>query len=408
VTQMPVVAQTPSAQNNNTGTGAYNEDVTGLASPPPVTAPCGGQNMGQYSVYPSTSCNPEDGEAQLDTEQVAELAPGSNVMFYLAFNNKDCADAPGTCPPDATGVQGLYISDDEIQQAIADNTADVLSLSYGGGEIDWLGFYYDNTGAGPGPDEFAALAAEGIAVFVSTGDTGAYACNDPSTGDWLAVPCVSYPAIDPSVTGVGGVNYPLDSAGNLPPGAAITAWANNTTEGGDGTGDNSVGSGGGVSTVFTTPSWQSSIPLASMRSIPDVSMMADPLTGPYIIQYANFPGVSAGAGASGGTSAAAPEMAAAWAVVLQACKASAACATAGGAHPYRLGNAAPMFYSIYGKPSVSAATFYDVLSGSNGAVQGTIYSNGYNAGPGYDLVTGIGVPFVGHLINAVVSGAKVQ
>ncbi len=82
ITLVPAVAQTPSAQNNNTGTGAF-DDPTGLASPPPVTAPCGNSLS---PIYPTATCNPEDGEAQLDTEQVASLAPGADVLFYLAFN----------------------------------------------------------------------------------------------------------------------------------------------------------------------------------------------------------------------------------------------------------------------------------------------------------------------------------
>ena len=408
VTEPPVVAQTPSAQNGGTGTvSPFDPIPTGLATPPPVTAPCGGQQAGAYSVFPTASCDPEDGEAQLDTEQIAELASGSNVLFYLAFNNQDCTSG---CPTTgAIGAQGLAIADDEIQQAIADNKADVLSLSYGLGESDGEGYYYNSTGTGYGPAEFAALAAEGIAVFVSSGDTGAYACTNPSTGAWLATRCVSYPASDPSVTAVGGVNYPLDGAGNLAPGAAITAWASNSTQGGDGSGDNSVGSGGGLSGVFATPSWQSKISILSTRGVPDVSMMGDPLTGPSIIQYANFAGTSEAQGASGGTSAAAPEMAAVWAVVLQACKASASCATATGGHPYRLGDAAPLLYSIYNNPSNYASTFFDVVSGSNGAVMGSSgpYFAGYNAGVGYDMVTGVGVPFVGHLIDQVVAGANV-
>ena len=405
VTEPPVAPQSASSQNNNTGTAPYDPMPTGLATPPPLTAPCGNALS---SVEPTATCNPEDGEAQLDTEQIAELASGSGVLFYLAFNNQDCAAY--NCPnASSIGVQGLFESDDEIQQAIADNSADVLSLSYGLGEINGVGAYYNSTGAGIGPDEFAALAAEGIAVFVSSGDTGAYACSNPSTGAWLATPCVSYPASDPSVTAVGGVNYPLDGAGNLAPGASITAWASNTTEGGDGTGDNSVGSGGGLSGVFATPTWQSKISTLSMRGVPDVSMMADPLTGPSIVQYANFPGTAEAQGASGGTSAAAPEMAAVWAVVLQACKASASCATATGGHPYRLGDAAPLLYSIYNNPTNYASSFYDVVSGSNGAVMGTPgpYFAGFNAGPGYDMVTGVGVPFVGHLIDQVVPGANV-
>ena len=70
---------------------------TGLTTPPPVTGPC--SFAGNYRT-----CNPEDGEAQLDTQQVAGLAPGATVHFYLAYNDGECnqpgPNAPnhGICP----------------------------------------------------------------------------------------------------------------------------------------------------------------------------------------------------------------------------------------------------------------------------------------------------------------------
>jgi subtilase family serine protease len=420
VTMVPAMAQTPSPLNNNTGTSAY-DDPTGLATPPPVTAPC--NQLGTSVV--SAGCNPEDGEAQVDSEQVALLAPGASVDFYLAYNTKDCSavGAPSGC----LGIEGLFLTDDEIQQAIADNAVDALSLSYGFPESSGVGIYYDASGAGIGPEEFAALRAEGIAVFVSSGDDGAHDCVDPSTGAPTPAFCPDYPSTDPSVVSVGGVNYPMDSYGNLPPSAQITAWANNTTLGGDGLLDNSPGSGGGISQVFhasqsyqsTLPSTIQGTPTNGMRTIPDVSMLGDPLTGAQFVMNAAFP-ADAGIGAVGGTSVSAPEMAAAWTVVLQACKANAACATSTGAHAWRLGDPKALFYSIYGNSTKYAGTFYDVLAGNNGdysdpcaafgppcATPTPTFYSGYNAGTGYDMVTGVGVPFVGHLINAVVGGQNV-
>lgn len=425
VSVAPVIAQTAAAVNGNTGTGAFDPYPTGLQTPPPTTPSCtppggGAQQTGDGFV--SATCNPEDVEAQLDTEQVAQLVPGSNVQFYLAYNTADCNTAspynnPYGCPAGSTGVIGIALTDDEIQQAIADNTVDALSLSFDIDEVtsNQIG-YFDNTGSGPGPAEFAALAAEGIATFVASGDNGAHACADPTTGGPTSQFCVEYPASDPSVVAVGGVNYPMDSSGALPAGAQITAWADNTTLGGDGVVDNSPGSGGGVSQFFAAPSYQSNLPASiqgtatgGKRVLPDVSMLGDPLTGVAVLLYG---GTAPSLTAAGGTSASAPEMAALWAVVLQACKASPACATAGGTHPWRLGNPNALLYGIYAKPTVYAQTFYDVVAGSNGDVSvfptpGPDFYPGYNAGTGDDLVTGLGVPFAGHLINAVVSGQQV-
>ncbi|MHB8177372.1 MAG: S53 family peptidase [Vulcanimicrobiaceae bacterium] len=434
VQQMNVTAQPASTQNNNTGTATFDGNPGGLATPPPVTNP----NCAQGSPPDYNTCNPEDGEAQLDTEQTASLAPGAQVDFYLAYNPTMCvntttgAESP---PPCASGSEtypllGIQISDDEIQQAIADNVVDDLSLSYGLGENSALNYYFNSSGQGPGPAEFAALAAEGIAVFVSSGDTGNQSCFDPNTGAPLATPCVSYPASDPSVTAVGGVNAPANDAGNLI--GQITAWADQTTGGGPGDFANDVGSGGGVSQYFTVPPWQNGVKtptnsnppspqLNGYRGVPDVALMADPATGPALLMNAAFPGFKV-LGASGGTSAAAPEMAAMWALVLQACSQTSTCATAGGAHPYRLGNAAPILYTIYGQgyagetgnpsgftPQLTyAQTFYDVLYGENqantpgsGATPGPPITGCCTAGPGYDLVTGLGAPFAGHLIQAI-------
>ena len=418
-TSVAIVAASPqpaSAQNNNTGTAPY-DDPSGLATPPPVTAPCGNQLS---SVFPTATCNPEDGEAQLDTETVAGLAPKASVKFYLAYNDTDCTTFAGLCPTGALGIQGLFIADDEIQQAIADDTADVLSLSYGQGESTAYNNYFDGSGDGIGPEEFAALATEGIAVFVSSGDTGNEACKNASTGVWLTTPCVSYPASDPSVVAVGGVNIPLDSYGTLT--GQITAWADQTSLGGSGSFGNNIGSGGGVSQYFGAQTWQQNVKtpttsnppspqLNGKRGVPDIALDADLFTGPSILFDGNFGG---GYGASGGTSAAAPEAAAMWALVLQACRATTGCGNGPSGHSYRLGNPDGLLYQIYSSGAHNLAynqVFYDVLYGENqangaGATPGPPITGCCTAGTGYDLVTGLGSPFAGHLIQAV-TGAQV-
>jgi subtilase family serine protease len=433
VVQMPVHAQAATEQNNGTGTLPYDPNPGGLTVPPPVTGPCYATSPANYTV-----CNPEDIEAQLDTESTASLAPRATVDFYFAYNPSECYNPNTgvfTAPPCADGFAtypliGIDIADDEIQQAIADDAVDDLSLSYGGGENEALGYYFDAAGNGIGPSEFAALAAEGIAVFVSSGDTGNQSCFDPNTGLPLTTPCVSYPASDPSVTAVGGVNAPANDAGNLV--GTIAAWADQTSGGGNGSFGNNVGSGGGVSQYFATPPWQSAITLPAdadppspqlggKRGVPDVSLDADPGTGPAVVANVAFGGHRLEE-AVGGTSAAAPEMAAMWALVLQACRETATCATASGAHPYRLGNAAPIVYAIYrNKTGASPApagggfapeltygqTFFDVLYGENQAntsgypTIGPAITGCCTAGPGYDLVTGVGVPFGGHLVRAI-------
>jgi kumamolisin len=359
-------------------------------------------------------------EAQLDTQQAATLAPGATVDLYLAYNASDCyvfypnscvSPAPSPTPRGSNYGEpqiGLVEADPEIQQAIADNKADVLSLSYGLGEPQWVNVAFNASGVGFVPLEFAALASEGIAVFVSSGDNGSAGC---LTGkSYEPQPCVEYPGGDVNVTSVGGVNAPINEFGQLY--NTMTAWGTTTSLGLD-------GSGGGVSTIFSAPSWQQQAIGASMRTQPDVSMIGDPLTGVTYYENAGFP--DGGAGDIGGTSVAAPQMAAMWALVLEAeCKKEMNCAST--THAYRLGNAAPYFYAIYAPAKVAyngfspklgyAQTFYDVVYGSNSMLYpspkpgtpSTPIPAG-QAGPGYDEVTGVGVPFAGHLIQAVTGQA---
>jgi subtilase family serine protease len=384
------------------------------ATPPATTGPCNG---------PLPGCNPEDGEAQIDTEQAA-LAKDANILFYLAYVPKEC-NTPGTAtcaPSPGLGIPliGLSEDDDSLQQAIDDNDTgsngpDILSLSYGGSELGYGAFVATNPLGGwdPSalkPSEFAALTAEGVAVFVSSGDAGAEECARPRVPGQINSLCVSYPSGDPNVTSVGGVTVPINNAGQLM--GPITVWGEQTGAGGGGA------SGGGISLFIPRPSWQKGVGIDSVtgtnRLQPDVSLLGDPLTGVATVVNADF-------GQSilrfGGTSVAAPEMAAMWALVLQACKNSASCAGRGaGSRPFRLGSAAPYFYSAYNTPAKYASAFYDVTFGINGVVgcaqqapfcpPGPLPTPGpgYDAslGTGYDMSTGIGVPFARHLIQAVV------
>ena len=378
---------------------------SGFTTPPPVTKPCPSLGLLPASISPTATCNPEDGETQIDTEQVAGLAYDANIHYYLAYNAADGCGAVGTTCPPGTGIplQGLGEIDAELQTAIAEDQSDVLSLSFGGPETAQVGYEINASGHGLEPLEFAALASEGIAIFVSSGDAGAEQCQT-----WSAAPnpdsvCVSYPSTDPSVVSVGGTNTPLNAAGNLV--GPLTGWGNQTSMG-------YGGSGGGVSQYFGLPAFQQGAVgvTGSMRNVPDVSLNADDHTGVATVLNAD-PSLGGRKIADyGGTSVAAPETAAMWALVLQACKQTASCATASGPAPYRLGNPNVYFYKIYANAAQYASVFTDVLYGNN--AQASTCSDpsapcpstdpGYSAGVGYDLITGIGAPHARALIKAVV------
>jgi subtilase family serine protease len=418
--------------------------ASGFTTPPPVTASSASCTDGPPaaggvapnippSESPSRTCNPEDVEAQIDTEQSASLAPDAHIEFYLAYNANDgCKDSSGKpvvaspCPvstPPAAGqpggpgfpLQGLAEVDEELQTAIDRHTADVLSLSFGGAEFGQVSApggsppaEFDTSGNGLEPTEFAALASLGIAVFAATGDAGAEACQPSMVSGKQDQLCVNYPATDPNVVAVGGVTAPLNGAGQFI--GPMTAWGLQTGAGAGAT-------GGGISNYFALPAYQQGAAgiTGTNRNIPDVALEADVATGIPVLMYADPSYGGSALFDVGGTSVATPEMATMWALVLEACKATPSC-TQGGS--YRLGNPNPLFYQIYGNSTAYQNTFYDVTYGDNallpncqihpcsGATPGPNPTGpldpGYSAAPGYDLLTGIGVPFARALIRAVV------
>jgi subtilase family serine protease len=217
---------------------------------------------------------------------------------------------------------------DLANQIVTDDRVSVTSVSWGECEADASQASIDGT-----DNALQQGAAEGISFFVASGDSGSDDCGDGGTA-------VDYPASDPNVSGAGGTSLSTDAAGDY---GSESAWD---------------GSGGGDSAVFGTPSYQNDP--SGQRAVPDVSLDADPNTG-----YAIF---SAGQWeVFGGTSCAAP-MWSGFAALYDATSGS------------NLGNGNEAFYSIAGGPSYGSA-FHDITSGSNG---------GFDAGTGYDAVTGLG------------------
>ena len=205
-----------------------------------------------------------------------------------------------------------------------------------------------------------------VTFVASSGDAGAY---NGSGGI-----AVNYPAASPNVVGVGGTSLNIDSAGNY---ISETAWGNGTSS------QSSGGSGGGLSNYESQPSYQNGIVTQSStkRGVPDVSMLADPNTGVSIVDSYDAPG--APWIQIGGTSLAAPMWAALVAVADQG-RALAGEATL---------SSSQTLADIYSAP---ASDFHDITSGSNG----------YGAGPGYDLVTGRGTPIASSIIPYFVTGSS--
>jgi kumamolisin len=201
--------------------------------------------------------------------------------------------------------------------------------------------------------KFLRLAATGVNVFVASGDAGS---NPDVTGHSSGGPTqAEYESSDVNVIGVGGTTLNLAANGSV---SAETGW---------------TGSGGGKSGLFNRPVWQTGagVPAGTERLVPDVSLVADPNTGALVVLH--------GKGLQyGGTSWATPVWAGFCALINEA---------RANANKPALTFLNPLIYPLMGTSS-----FREITSGSNGA---------YQAGPGYDMVTGIGVPNVKNLIAAL-------
>jgi kumamolisin len=219
---------------------------------------------------------------------------------------------------------------------------------------------------------FKQAAAQGQSFYAGSGDTGAYDCvgNPNVTFSGLAV---DSPADDPFVTGVGGTTLRLGANSSY---GSESAWSDTTKT-------PQLGSGGGLSTMFSRPAWQTGPGVATsytsntnpMRQVPDVSLDADPRTG-YSI-YATNKGAT-GWLAIGGTSAAAPAWAAFTSLINQF-----------GAAYNRppLGFANPTLYRL-GSTTPRDPPFHDVVAGNNlyyPATQGWDYATGWGSFDAYNL-----------------------
>jgi subtilase family serine protease len=291
-------------------------------------------------------------EEVVDTEMVHAVAPDATIRELLVAR----ADVSTPAKEAATFAK---------QVRIAAAHADVISISGSFGE------HFAT------PAEVATInsaleyaAARHVTFVASSGDGGAI--SDLGTfGSSSPVKEVSLPASDPLVLAVGGSSL----TANPVTGKYLSATALNTLpkliDG------HSEGSGGGFSHVFTRPAYQDGVPgIGAMRGVPDVAADGGSSTDMAFVFAA--PGGAYALLPEGGTSAAAPF----WAGLI-------ALADQEAGHP--LGFVNPAIYRIARGPLYHKA-FHDITTGNNTVVVNGATVTGYQAGPGWDPVTGWGAP----------------
>ncbi len=285
-------------------------------------------------------------EVTLDIELMTALAPSASKILVYEGPNTD---------------QGVV---DTYSKIASDNLAKEVSTSWGEAETEAPASVRSSENTA-----FQQMAAQGQSIFAASGDHGAYDTGNSSDGL-----TVDDPSSQPYMVGVGGTSLTTNGAGGSY--NSETTWDNNIGAG-----------GGGISTVWTIPSYQSGLVGSAAskgstthRNVPDVSLDADPYTG-YDIYYGG------GWTIYGGTSCAAPLWAAFTALVNQ----NRLAAGSG-----LLGFANPPIYSLASSASY-ANDFHDIADGS------TNYY--YPAVAGYDDATGWGT-FNGASLLADLSGVN--
>jgi uncharacterized protein (TIGR03437 family) len=298
-------------------------------------------------------------EAHLDLEWSAAVARNASVVYVYSENVFDA-----------------------LQYAVDQNVAPIISMSYGLCEQQMGSADLNSQRA-----TAQQAVAQGITWLAAAGDNGAADCWS-SRGRTISPLAVDAPGSIPEVTSVGGTEF-NEGAGTYwnktntaTQGSAVsyipeTAWN-------DSTATNLSAGGGGASTFFAKPSWQTGpgVPGDGFRDVPDISFSASPAHDAYLFYTGGKQQ------AVGGTSAGAPLMAGVIALLNQYQMANGLQSTPG------QGSINPRLYAL---AQSAPSAFHDVTTGNNDVTPcqpratGCQAANiGYSAGPGYDQATGLG------------------
>ncbi|TGD84097.1 peptidase S53 [Mycolicibacterium sp. CH28] len=282
------------------------------------------------------------GEATMDLEAIHAIAPDAKKVLV---------NARPTVSGDATYEKISTL----MEEADRRYPGAVWSFSIGWGCDKIM------TAADMLPVRGALTAAlrNGTTAFNASGDLAGLECKGGH--NWSDAPHADDVGLDsvasvPEMTDVGGTTLSTDAEGRW---LAEQSWFAPAI---------SQGTGGGVSNLFERPPWQAELRVAAppgRRLTPDIAAVADPATGVRIVfkrQHA----------VGGGTSVAAPIWAGLTALMNEYL-------TKNGGH--LIGELNPLLYEI--AQGARLPGFHDITLGGN-AVD--------NAGPGYDLVTGLGTP----------------
>ncbi len=306
------------------------------------------------------------GEETLDIEAVHGMAPAAKIVYVGSPNNYQDMDAA-------------------MNHVVDRHLASIVTNSYG-----WAGEALPKGYIKPFEATLVQAAAEGIGVYFSSGDDG----DETST---LGYASADWPASSPWVTAVGGTSLAVDASNTrvFETGWGTSDYACDQTSLAVTPAGWLYGSGGGVSTLFAEPWYQKDADLSlSGRGVPDVAALGDPQTGLLMGQTQTFPnGAYYDEYRIGGTSLSSPIYAG-----LMALAQDKANTEFGFANPLFYANAGAFTDILSVKTAVARRNFVNGIDASEGTSDRLRTFDDYSGsptqatGPGWDNVTGLGVP----------------
>jgi len=323
------------------------------------------QPAGKVTFDPT---NPADlswaGETTLDVEWAHAMAPGASILLV----ETPVAETEGT-----VGFPQIVKAENYV---INHHLAQVISQSFGAteGTFPSAASIYGLRSA------YLNAFSHHVTVLAATGDAGATDYSNAAGTLLFTHPAVDWPSSDPLVTAVGGTQLALFSTGQRAAPDQVWNDSNNyaLNDALFGTpGPQAIATGGGKSAVFPRPGYQAGVAgvTGGHRGVPDISMSG--ACSGLVVVYQSTPGQPAGWYVVCGTSESTPLFAGIVALADQAA-----------GHPLGLINPALYLLSAEHAPGL-----VDVTQGNNTVSffqPNLVTVQGYKAGPGYDLASGVG------------------
>jgi len=353
------------------------------------------------SGTPTVQADGDEAESDLDLEYSNAIAPGASINFVYTGNNTN------------------YGAFDSITYAIDEKIGTIISSSYGECEADLGGQTLESS--------LEQGIAQGQTIMAAAGDDGSTDCYNPNQTPLLTSEttlAVDYPASSPNVTGMGGTEidqtkaayntvgdgyWESDSSTTTDIVTSVLQYIPEVVWNDDSSQDGLSAGGGGVSTLFSKPAWQTALtPADDHRDVPDLALYASPNYPGYLFCTSDSSAWSSGQESSctsgfedsatdiltaaGGTSFDGPIFSGILALINQ---------KRGYATGQGLIN--PTLYTLAAVPATYSAAFHDITSGNNDCSAGSVFcgsqSGGFSAAKGYDLVSGLGSVDADQLAN---------